>query len=73
MHFPVLQHHAAEHPGVFRDYLAADGIGWDAVQLQDGEALPSLDGYDAVWAMGGPMDVWCGRKTSTPGYVRRKH
>ncbi|MEX0607262.1 MAG: type 1 glutamine amidotransferase [Halofilum sp. (in: g-proteobacteria)] len=53
-----MQHHAAEHPGVFRDYLAADGIGWDAVQLQDDESLPSLDGYDAVWVMGGPMDVW---------------
>lgn len=58
MRLLVLQHHAAEHPGILRDHLAADGIEWDAVQLQDGAPLPALDGYDAVWAMGGPMDVW---------------
>ena len=58
MRLLVLQHHAAEHPGIFRDFLAEDGIEWDAVQLQDGDPLPSLDLYDALWVMGGPMDVW---------------
>jgi len=58
MRILVLQHHIAEHPGSLRDFLAEDGIEWDAVQLQDGEALPSLDDYDALWVMGGPMDVW---------------
>jgi GMP synthase-like glutamine amidotransferase len=58
MRFLVFQHIAVEHPGVFRDFFAADGIQWDAVELDEGEAIPSLDGYDALWVMGGPMDVW---------------
>ena len=54
----VLQHERIEHPGVFREFLKEDGHSWDAVELDEGEALPSLDGYDALWVMGGPMDVW---------------
>ena len=54
----VFQHIALEHPGVFRDFLREDGIEWDAVELDEGEAIPDLDGYDALWVMGGPMDVW---------------
>lgn len=58
MRILVFQHIAAEHPGIFRDFLAADGIAWDAVELDEGEVIPPLDGYDALWVMGGPMDVW---------------
>lgn len=58
MRLLVFQHVAVEHPGIFRDFLAADGIPWDAVELDAGEAIPSFDGYDALWVMGGPMDVW---------------
>ena len=58
MRLLVFQHIAIEHPGIFRDFLAADGIAWDAVELDAGEAIPPLDGYDALWVMGGPMDVW---------------
>ena len=58
MRFLVLQHIPVEHPGIFRDFLAADGVSWDAVELDAGETIPALDGYDALWAMGGPMDVW---------------
>jgi GMP synthase-like glutamine amidotransferase len=58
MRFLVFQHIAIEHPGIFRDFFAADGIQWDAVELDEGEAIPSLDGYDALWVMGGPMDTW---------------
>jgi GMP synthase-like glutamine amidotransferase len=58
MRFLVFQHIAIEHPGIFRDFFAADGIAWDAVELDAGEAIPPLDGYDALWVMGGPMDVW---------------
>lgn len=54
----VLQHARVEHPGIFRTFLAEDGHSYDAVELDEGEALPSLDGYDALWVMGGPMDVW---------------
>ena len=58
MRILVFQHVAVEHPAIFRDFLAEDGIAWDAVELDNGEAIPSLDGYDQLWAMGGPMDVW---------------
>ncbi len=54
----VFQHIDIEHPGIFRDFLAADGIAWDAVELDAGEAIPPLADYDALWVMGGPMDVW---------------
>ena len=58
MRFLVFQHIAIEHPGIFRDFFAADGIQWDAVELDEGEAIPDMAGYDALWVMGGPMDVW---------------
>lgn len=58
MRFLVFQHISCEHPGIFRKFFAADGIGWDAVELDAGEAIPALEGYDALWVMGGPMDVW---------------
>ena len=58
MRFLVLQHIACEHPAIFRKFLAADGISWDAVSLDTGQTIPSLEGYDALWVMGGPMDVW---------------
>ena len=31
MRILVFQHIAIEHPGIFRDFLAADGVAWDAV------------------------------------------
>jgi GMP synthase-like glutamine amidotransferase len=58
MRILVFQHIAVEHPGIFRDFLAQDGVAWDAVELDAGAAIPDLGGYDALWAMGGPMDVW---------------
>ncbi len=54
----VLQHHDAEHPGEFRRLLNEDGHQWDAVNLHAGEKLPSLDDYEGLWVLGGPMDVW---------------
>ena len=54
----VLQHADVEHPGSFRKLLQEDGHSWDAFELDAGEALPPIDGYDALWVMGGPMDVW---------------
>ena len=54
----VFQHIDCEHPGSLRQFLAADGIEWDVVRLNHGEAIPVLEDYDALWVMGGPMDVW---------------
>ena len=59
MHILVLKHEAVEHAGIFRSFLDEDGHTFEEIDLQFGEALPaSFDGYDALWAMGGPMDVW---------------
>ena len=54
----VFQHIDCEHPGSLRGFLAADNIEWHAVNLDQGEAIPALENYDALWVMGGPMDVW---------------
>lgn len=56
--FLVFQHVAVEHPGILRDYMAADGVAWDAVELDEGQPIPDLAPYDALLVMGGPMDVW---------------
>jgi len=54
----VFQHIACEHPGSLRRFLARDGIEWQAVELDAGEAIPALEDFDALWVMGGPMNVW---------------
>jgi len=58
MRLLVFQHIDCEHPGRLRDFLAKDGVVWDAVELDEGEPIPDLEPYDALWVMGGPMDVW---------------
>ncbi|WP_095588938.1 type 1 glutamine amidotransferase [Actibacterium ureilyticum] len=58
MHFLVLQHERIEHPAAFRPMITQAGHHWTPVHLNEGESLPSLDGVDALWVMGGPMDVW---------------
>ncbi|NQV47084.1 MAG: type 1 glutamine amidotransferase [Rhodospirillaceae bacterium] len=58
MRLLVFQHMDCEHPGILRQFLADDGIQWDPVELDAGEPIPPLEGYDALWVMGGPMDVW---------------
>ena len=58
MRLLVFQHIPVEHPGIFRDFLAADGHDWQAVELDAGEIIPDLDDFDMLWVMGGPMDTW---------------
>lgn len=54
----VFQHHDFEHPGAFRTYFAEDGVQWEVVRLELGQPIPDLAPYDALWVMGGAMDVW---------------
>lgn len=58
MRFLVFQHIACEHPGSFSDLMVEEGISWDVVELDEREAIPELDRYQALVVMGGPMDVW---------------
>ena len=58
MNILILQHIACEPPGVFEDVLLERGATMHRVELDEGEPLPpTLDGIDAVVAMGGPMSV----------------
>ena len=58
MNVLVLQHIACEPPGVFEDVLLERGAAVHRVELDEGQPLPeSLDGIDAIVAMGGPMSV----------------
>jgi GMP synthase-like glutamine amidotransferase len=70
MKFLIFQHARVEHPAVFREFFAADGIEWHAVELDEGEPIPSLDGFDAIMAFGGPMDVW--QESAYPWLVAEK-
>jgi GMP synthase-like glutamine amidotransferase len=54
----VFQHLRIEHPGIFRDFFKEDGIELHVVELDEDEQIPELKDYDALWVMGGPMDVW---------------
>ncbi len=54
----VFQHLRIEHPGIFRDFFAEDGYESLIVELDEGESIPDLKDFDALWVMGGPMDVW---------------
>lgn len=58
MHFLVLQHQEIEHAGSFRALKRAAGITWDTCHVDQGDALPDLAPYDALWVMGGPQDTW---------------
>jgi GMP synthase-like glutamine amidotransferase len=58
MRFLVFQHVGVEHPGAFRDLWRREGIVWDTVAFDRGDAIRPLDHYDALVVLGGPMDVW---------------
>ena len=58
MRVVIFQHIACEHPGTFRDFMRDDGVTTRTVELDRGEPIPPLDGFDALLVMGGPMDVW---------------
>ena len=44
--------------GIFREFLDEDDVEWCPIELDEGEVIPSLNNFDALWVMGGPMDVW---------------
>ena len=48
----VLQHIGCEPPGVYADVLRERGATLVRVELDEGEALPGLDGIAAIVAMG---------------------
>jgi GMP synthase-like glutamine amidotransferase len=70
MRILVFQHLSVEHPGIFRSFWTEAGHDWRAVELDAFEAIPTLDGFDLLAVMGGPMDVW--QDKTYPWLVREK-
>jgi GMP synthase (glutamine-hydrolysing) len=55
----VLQHAAAESPGIIEEVLRARGVPIDVVHTQDGAPVPeSIRGRLGLVVMGGPMGVY---------------
>ncbi|HEY2219513.1 MAG TPA: type 1 glutamine amidotransferase [Gaiellaceae bacterium] len=53
----VLQHIECEPPGAYEDVLHDEGWELVRVELDEDDALPGPEGFDAIVAMGGPMSV----------------
>ena len=49
---------ASQNPGIFRDFVESQKISFHEVDLHAGEKIPELRDYDALWVMGGSMNVW---------------
>ncbi len=54
----VFQHHPDEDPGALGVLLEEAGFALHAVELDAGDAIPDLDGFDMLLVMGGPQHVW---------------
>ena len=48
----------SQNPGIFRDFAESQNISFHEVDLHAGEKIPELRNYDALWVMGGSMNVW---------------
>jgi GMP synthase-like glutamine amidotransferase len=57
MKFLVIKHVVVEGLGVFEQFCHDAGITFDTVELEKGDTFPNLEGYAALWVMGGPMNV----------------
>ncbi len=59
MRFLFFQHSLAEDVGNFTRLLPREGVEYERVVFRRGESIPDrLEDYDALWVLGGPMDVW---------------
>ena len=54
----VFKHMTSQNPGIFRDFAESQNISFHEVDLHAGEKIPELRDYDALWVMGGSMNVW---------------
>ena len=55
----ILQHIKVEDPGYIKDLMLNDKWNLTTIELDEGEKIPkSLDQFDTMFCMGGPMDTW---------------
>ncbi|MDZ4872251.1 MAG: hypothetical protein CLLPBCKN_001639 [Chroococcidiopsis cubana SAG 39.79] len=58
MKFLAIKHVIVEGLGIFEQFCYEAGITTDVVELEKGDKFPtSLEGYSALWVMGGPMNA----------------
>lgn len=70
MKFLVIKHVVVEGLGIFEQFCRDADIAVDTVELEKGDSFPTLEGYAALWVMGGPMNV--GDETEFPWLVEEK-
>ncbi len=70
MKFLVIKHVVVEGLGVFERFCHDAGIAVDTVELEKGDTFPNLEGYAALWIMGGPMNV--GDEAEFPWLIEEK-
>jgi GMP synthase-like glutamine amidotransferase len=70
MKFLVIKHLFVEGLGIFKHFCDNAGIEIDTVELEKGDSFPSLEGYSALWVMGGSMNV--NDETEFPWLVEEK-
>ncbi len=70
MKFLVIKHVVVEGLGIFEQFCHDANIAIDMVELEKGDVFPNLDGYTALWGMGGPMNV--GDEAEFPWLVEEK-
>ncbi|KKM16905.1 hypothetical protein LCGC14_1681110 [marine sediment metagenome] len=54
----ILKNITSEGPGTIADYLYKAGLPYDVLEPEEVPSLKSLDGYDALVVLGGPMAVY---------------
>ena len=76
MRFLIFQHARVEHPGIFREFFAADGIEWHAIELDEGAIrvwmAVALMAFGVTWMSGksaGIRGLDIERPLSGHGYV----
>jgi GMP synthase-like glutamine amidotransferase len=55
--FLLIKHLIVEGLGIFEQFCYEEGIAIDTVELEKGDLFPSLEGYSALWVMGGAMNA----------------
>ncbi len=59
----ILQHIKIEDPGYIKDLMLSENCKLTTIELDEGEKIPeSLNKFDAMFCMGGPMDTWMEEK-----------
>ncbi len=58
MHTVILKNIRSEGPGTITKYLDKAGLPYDVLEPEEVSTLASLEGYDALVVLGGPMAVY---------------